>query len=64
MQQQTQYSVPSQAPRSELDKQVQASQQTQQESRQFVSQKTGNDIQNGYIPNARQQSQSVHSQYM
>ncbi len=64
MQQQTQYSLPSKAPRSELDKQVQASQKTQQESRQFVSQKTGNDIQNGYIPTDQQQSQSGNSQYM
>lgn len=65
MQQQTQYSLPSQAPRSELDKHVQASKKTQQESRQFVSEKTGDDIQNGYIPKTeQQQSQSGSTQYM
>lgn len=65
MQQQTQYSLPSQAPRSELDKHVQSSKKTQQESRQFVSEKTGNDIHNGYIPNTeQQQSQSGSTQYM
>ncbi len=65
MQQQTQYEVPSKASQSELDKQVQASQKAQQNSRQFVTQKTGNSIQSGYIPNAQQQaSQSGNSQYM
>lgn len=65
MQQQTQYDVPSKAPQSEIDKQVQASQKAQQESRQFVSQKTGNNIQNGYIPNAQQQpSHTENSRYM
>lgn len=65
MQQQTQYAVPSKAPQSEIDKQVQASQKAQQESRQFVSQKTGNNIQNGYIPNVQQQpSHTENSRYM
>lgn len=65
MQQQTQYDVPSKAPQSEIDKQVQASQKAQQESRQFVSQKTGNNMQNGYIANVQQQpSHTENSRYM
>lgn len=66
MQQQTQYEVPSKASQSELDKQVQASQKAQQTSRQFVTQKTGDNLQSGgYMSNGQQQaSQPGNSHYM
>jgi spore coat protein CotF len=62
MQQQNQYAVPSKALREELDKQIQQSQKTQQQSRQFVQQKLDGIGQ--FQPIAQQQPNSQNSNYM
>ncbi|WP_445322331.1 spore coat protein [Paenibacillus sp. IHBB 10380] len=62
MQQQNQYVVPSKALREELDKQIQQSQKTQQQSRQFVQQTL--DGVGQFQPMAQQQPNSQNSNYM